>query len=109
MVISVDSYYRAWQDIDSRGMAFVDWESLKSLNLELLNAHLLDLLAGREVLVPEYDMRTSMPMSEDHWVKTQLPAGGLIIMEGIHCLNPELTSRVSRSEKFQIMISPLSG
>lgn len=109
IVISVDSYYKGWPDIDSRGMKFVDWESLHSLHLELLNEHLVDLLAGKEVLVPEYDMKTSMPMSTDHWVKTKLPAGGLIIMEGIHCLNPELTSRIPRSEKFQIMISPLSS
>lgn len=54
-------------------------------------------------------MRTSMPMSEDHWIKTRLPAGGLIIMEGIHCLNPKLTSRVKKSDKFHIMISPLAG
>jgi uridine kinase len=109
VVISVDSYYKAWQEIDSRGMQFVDWESLQSLRLSLLNEHLVDLLAGKEVLVPEYDMRTSMPMSQDHWIKTKLPEGGLIIMEGIHCLNPELTARIPRNEKFHIMISPLSS
>lgn len=109
IVVSVDSYYKAWQEIDDRGMAFVDWESLHALNLELLNSQLLELLEGKEVSIPEYDMKTSMPMSEDHWVKTTLPEGGLIIMEGIHCLNPELTPRIPRSEKFQIMISPLSA
>jgi len=109
IVISVDSYYKAWQEIDERGMQFVDWESLRSLNLELLNEHLIDLLAGREVFIPEYDMRTSMPMSKDHWTKMRLPEGGIIIMEGIHCLNPDLTPRVDREDKFQIMISPLSA
>ena len=109
IVISVDSYYKGWPDIDSRGMKYVDWESIDSLNLELLNAHLLALLAGEEVLVPEYDMRTSMPMPENHWTATRVPPGGLIIMEGIHCLNPALTPRVKKEDKFQIMISPLSG
>lgn len=109
VVISVDSYYRPWQDIDSRGAPYVDWESLDSLNLELLNAQLLELLEGKEVLVPEYDMKTSTPMSQDHWIKTRVPPGALIIMEGIHCLNPALTARVPRSEKFLIMISPLCG
>ena len=107
IVISVDSYYKAWQDIDNRGMQYVDWESLDALNLELLNDQLLELLDGKEVLVPEYDMKTSMPLPRDHWSKTKLPEGGLIIMEGIHCLNPELTRKVSRREKYQIMISPL--
>ncbi len=109
IVISVDSYYKGWPDIDARGMQYVDWESLDSLNLTLLNEHLISLLAGEEVLVPEYDMKTSMPMEKEHWVKTQLPKGGLIIMEGIHCLNPNLTPRVPKADKLQIMISPLSA
>jgi uridine kinase len=108
VVLSVDSYYKAWQDIDERGMSYVDWESLRSLNLDLLNEHLIALLNGEEVLVPEYDMRTSMPMSRDHWTRTKLESGGLIIMEGIHCLNPELTPKVDSREKFRIMISPIS-
>jgi uridine kinase len=107
IVISVDSYYKAWQDIDERGMQHVDWESLNALNLDLLNDQLLELFDGKEVMVPEYDMKTSMPMSEDKWTKTQLPPGGLIIMEGIHCLNPELTPKIPRAEKYNIMISPL--
>ena len=109
VVVSVDSYYRHWQEIDPRGMQHVDWESLQSLNLDLLNEHLLALLAGNEVLVPEYDMKTSAPMSREHWQPMRLPPGGVVIMEGIHCLNPALTPRVPAADKFQIMISPLSG
>lgn len=107
-VISVDSYYKAWQDIDPRGAKHVDWEALDSLNLEQLNSQLLDLMQGKEVHVPEYDMRTSMPTDKSTWTPTKLRApGGLVIMEGIHCLNPELTSKVERAAKFCICISPL--
>ena len=109
IVISVDNYYKAWQDIDPRGAQFVDWESLDALNRELLNEHLLELLGGNEVLVPEYDMKSSTPFGKEHWVLTRLPPGGVIIIEGIHCLNPELTPRVPRIDKFQIMISPISA
>lgn len=109
VVISVDSYYKAWQEIDERGMQFVDWEALGALNLDLLNDHLVQLLNGEEVDIPEYDMVTSMPKEKEHWVRTKLPAGGLIIMEGIHCLNPLLTPKVPRNDKFQIMISPLAA
>ena len=109
IVISVDSYYKAWQDIDPRGMQHVDWEDLAALNLDLLNENLVDLLDGKEVLVPEYDMVTSMPKGREHWINTRLPTGGLIIMEGIHCLNPKLTPRVAKEDKFQIMISPLAA
>lgn len=56
-------------------MSYVDWESLKSLNVDLLNQHLSDLLEGKEVMVPEYDMKTSMPLPVEHWVPTKLPQG----------------------------------
>ena len=47
-VVSVDSYYKGWADIDARGAKHVDWEALGSLDLELLNAQLLALLNGDE-------------------------------------------------------------
>jgi len=106
-VVSVDAYYRAWQDIDPRGAKHVDWEALESLNLPLLNEQLLSLLSGEEVRVPEYDMKTSRPADEATWTPTRLRPGGLIIMEGIHCLNPELTARVDRKHKMCIAITPL--
>lgn len=108
LVISVDSYYKAWHEINSNGMKYVDWESLDSLNLDLLNDHLFQLLSGNAVDIPEYDMTTSTPMSKEHWIKTKLPEDGLIIIEGIHGLNPLLTSKIDKSDKFHIMISPLS-
>lgn len=109
LVISVDGYYKSWKDIDERGMQYVDWESLNSLNLTLLNENLVDLLNNKEVLIPEYNMTTSEPMPKEHWTKVKLPEGGMIIIEGIHGLNPDLTPLVPKKEKFQIMISPLSG
>eukprot|EP00930_Biecheleria_cincta_P076688 TRINITY_DN638_c0_g1_i2.p1 TRINITY_DN638_c0_g1~~TRINITY_DN638_c0_g1_i2.p1 ORF type:complete len:585 (-),score=128.59 TRINITY_DN638_c0_g1_i2:74-1828(-) len=108
-VLSVDNFYKAWQDITSEGMHKVDWESLDSLNLAQLNEVLLQLLAGKEALIPEYDMKTSTPMDKSHWTKMQLDqrGKGLIIMEGIHCLNPALTSSVPKDQKFQIAIAPI--
>jgi len=108
-VLSVDNFYKAWQDITSEGMHKVDWESLDSLNLAQLNEVLLQLLAGKEALIPEYDMKTSTPLDKSHWKKMQLDQGGkgLIIMEGIHCLNPALTSSVAKDQKFQIAIAPI--
>jgi len=108
-VLSVDSFYKAWQDITSEGMHKVDWESLKSLNLEQLNDVLLSLLAGKEALVPDYDMKVSMPTDKSTWTKVQLDTSGrgMIIMEGIHCLNPALTPAVPKDQKFQIAIAPI--
>merc|ERR1712151_277797 len=109
MGLSVDNFYKAWQDINSEGPHKVDWESLASLNLDQLNQVLLTLLAGKEALIPEYDMKTSMPADKAHWKPMQLSSSGrgMIIMEGIHCLNPALTASVPREQKFNIAIAPI--
>merc|ERR1719316_550411 len=82
---------------------------MDSLNLTQLNEVLLTLLSGKEALIPEYDMKVSMPADRAHWSKMQLTAGGkgVIIMEGIHCLNPALTAAVPRGQKFHIAIAPI--
>merc|ERR1712032_41782 len=81
----------------------------ESLNLQQLNRHLLALLSGEEVLIPEYDMKTSMPMEKKHWQPMELNSSGkgVIIMEGIHCLNPRLTIDVPGPQKFHIAIAPI--
>jgi len=108
-VLSVDSFYKAWQDITSKGPRAVDWEALESLNLAQLNEVLLALMAGKEAVIPEYDMKTSMPADKSHWSKVTLDANGrgMVIMEGIHCLNPALTPAVPKEQKFQIAIAPI--
>lgn len=109
LVVSVDCFYKAWQEITSEGPQKVDWESLDSLNLQQLNEVLVTLMAGKEALVPEYDMKISMPADRSHWKSMQLATSGrgIIIMEGIHCLNPALTPAVSKEQKFQVAIAPI--
>lgn len=109
VVISVDNFYKAWQEITPEGPQKVDWEALDSLNLGQLNEALLTLMSGEEATIPEYDMKTSMPCDPAHWGKMRLSetGKGIIIMEGIHCLNPALTSAVPKAEKFHIAIAPI--
>merc|ERR1719440_275795 len=55
-------------------------------------------------------MKTSMPMDKNHWTPMQLDprtGKGIIIMEGIHCLNPALTSAIPKEQKFNIAIAPI--
>merc|ERR1712151_731053 len=68
-------------------------------------------MAGKEAIIPEYDMATSMPVDRKHWTPMKLCSSGkgVIIMEGIHCLNPALTSAVPRAQKFNIAIAPIPG
>jgi len=109
VVLSVDSFYKGWPDITSEGASKVDWEALVSLNLVQLNDVLVALMEGKEALIPEYDMKTSMPMDKSHWSPMKLDEGGrgMIIMEGIHCLNPALTAAVPKEQKYNIAIAPI--
>merc|ERR1719450_1630794 len=53
-------------------------------------------------------MKTSMPADRSRWTKMQLsPGKSVVIMEGIHCLNPALTPAVPKDQKFQIAIAPI--
>lgn len=109
-VLSADNFYKAWKDITSEGPQKVNWEALDSLNLEQLNDVLLTLMAGKEAVIPEYDMKVSMPADKSLWTTAQLDNAngrGMIIMEGIHCLNPALTPAVPKAQKFQIAIAPI--
>jgi len=108
VVISVDSYYKHHKDLVPMPNGQIDWEDINALNLDQLNDSILTLLDGKEALIPEYDMKTSTPVPESQWEKVTLPRGGCIIMEGIHCLNPDLTAKVDASMKLRIAISPLS-
>merc|ERR1719213_295340 len=52
-------------------------------------------------------MKVSMPADKSHWSTAQIcPSRGVILMEGIHCLNPALTAAVPKEQKFQIAIAP---
>jgi len=108
-VLSVDNFYKGWPEIvgPSGSPSKVDWEALESLNLGQLNDVLLTLFAGKDAEIPEYDMKTSMPADKSNWTKMKLKQGGIVIMEGIHCLNPALTASVPKEQKFQITIAPI--
>lgn len=105
--ISLDDYYldRDLVPLNDRGEK--DFETLHALNLPLLAEHLRALLAGRAQKTARYDFRTGMSDKTGGHV-VQLTEQKLLILEGIHGLNPELMSGVVPSENiFRIFIQPL--
>eukprot|EP01107_Rhizomastix_libera_P002198 TRINITY_DN13901_c0_g1_i1.p1 TRINITY_DN13901_c0_g1~~TRINITY_DN13901_c0_g1_i1.p1 ORF type:complete len:573 (-),score=155.78 TRINITY_DN13901_c0_g1_i1:54-1742(-) len=106
VVLSVDNYYKAKKDIplDSEGKP--DLESPNSLRIDRLNQDLISLIEGKETDTPLYDFPTSAPKTATKKIK--LPKDGVIVMEGIHCLNDIMTPLVPRDKKFKIFIAPLS-
>jgi uridine kinase len=104
--VSLDDYFvpREQTPLDSEGR--YDFESLKAIDVELLNEHLLGLVAGQEVLVPRFDFHTGRRREEG--VPLRLPDRAVIILEGIHGLNDALTPSVPKHEKYKIYVSALT-
>lgn len=106
VVISTDDYF-VGDELNPRDeQGNLDYEHIESMDLPRLNRDLLDLLAGREVHLRTFDFRTKT--GHDRAETTRLGPQDVIIMEGIHCLNPQLTAEVPQHFKFQIYVSALT-
>ena len=104
--ISLDDYFvdRDKTPLDEYGKP--DFESLYALDLDLFNKHLNDLLQGKEVEVPKFNFRTGT--REEKGEKLSIPKKGIILIEGIHGLNDQLTSTIPAENKFKVYISALT-
>lgn len=106
IMVSTDNYFvgdeRNPRDEDGN----LDYEHIEAMDIERLNADLLALLAGKAVHLPVFNFKTKS--SSDEPLATQLPPNGVLLMEGIHCLNPRLTAAVAPSFKFRIFVSALT-
>lgn len=85
----------------------VDYDAIESMDAELVNAHINALLAGETVNTPVYNMKTGY--RDGPGTPFQLPGGGLLVIEGIHALNPDFLRSVPPSRVFKVYISPLSS
>lgn len=106
IVISLDSYYRGRNNIPIDAHGEKDFESIEALDLKLLHENLKDLVKGETVEIPEYDFIVGERKKEGKVLK--MPPNGLIVVEGIHGLNEELTSVIPRENKFKIYVSCLT-
>ena len=83
-----------------------DFEGLGAVDLKLFNQQMEDLLAGREVDMPEFDFVNGTKVFGKRI--TRLGEGQILVIEGIHSLNDVLTENIPREDKFKIYISPLT-
>ena len=104
--ISLDDYFvdREKTPLDDKGD--YDYESIHALNLPLLNAHLSALFRGEEVELPRYDFPTGRSVSSGR--RLRLGEGEVLVIEGIHALNPELTAQIPEQLKFRVYASALT-
>ena len=105
-VISLDNYFvdRAHTPRDENGD--YDYESLYALDLEQFNKDLKALINGEEVKMPTYNFHTGE--REYRGDTLQLKENNILLMEGIHGLNPELTKEIPEEMKYRVYVSALT-
>ena len=101
--ISLDDYFvdREHTPKDEKGE--YDYESLYALNIPLLNKQLNDLFEGKEVELPKYNFQTGR--SEKSGKKLKMRENDVLVVEGIHALNPELTAHVPAEQVYRVYAS----
>ena len=104
-IVSVDDYFfpHCRTPRDEHGQ--LDFESIKAVDIALLNRHLEVLIRQHKVKMPSFNFIKGTRESGDTMF---LPDNGVLLVEGIHCLNEELTYRIPRPVKFKIYISALT-
>ena len=104
--ISLDNYFvnRERTPLDDKGE--YDYESLYALDLEFFNQQLAALLRGEEVELPRFNFSTGKREFKGDYLR--IDNNKVIILEGIHALNPELTPHIPAENKYKIYVSALT-
>ena len=104
--ISLDDYFVNRTDTPKDENGNYDYESLYALDLDFFNQHLQALLRGEEVELPRFNFTTGIREMSGNRLKVE--DNMILILEGIHALNPELTPHIPNESKFKIYVSALT-
>lgn len=106
LTVATDDYFveptRTPRDADGA----LDYEHIEAVDLKLFNRHLLKLVQGKEIEPPRFNFQKHE--MEDTGRKLRIEDDQMLIIEGIHGLNPRLTHRVPARNKFKIYVSALT-
>lgn len=104
--ISLDDYFvdRELSPRDENGD--YDFESIHALNLKLINEQFNALFNGEEVELPRYDFPTGKSVKSGN--KLKMEDNNVLVVEGIHALNPELTAQIPEELKYRVYVSALT-
>ena len=104
--ISLDDYFidRDKTPLDANGE--YDYESIHALNIDLINEQFNALFKGEEIELPRYNFQAGK--SEKSGKRLKLAPNDIVVVEGIHALNPELTAQIPEQQKFRVYVSALT-
>jgi uridine kinase len=106
VAISVDDYFVDRDKTPLKKDGQPDFEALEAIDIEQFNMDLIALLEGETIQLPKFNFVTGMREKSGDWVRVDREHP--IIVEGIHALNPKLTSGIPEKNKFKIYISALT-
>ena len=104
--ISLDDYFVDREHTPKDDKGEYDYESIYALNLKLINDQFNTLFRGEEIELPKYNFQTGR--SEKSGQKLRMQPNNVLVVEGIHALNPELTAQISEAQKFRVYVSALT-
>jgi len=105
--ISVDDFFLEREETPRDKNGDYDFESLEAIDLKLFNETLNRLLTGEEVELPTFNFQTGK--KEWKGKKISMQENSILVIEGIHCLNPKLTASISEDTKYKIFVSALTS
>jgi uridine kinase len=105
LIISADDYFLPHSKTPKDEFGRMDFESIHAVDIELLNHDLRALMRGDTVTMPEFNFVTGR---RNKGKTLCLPRHGIVLLEGIHCLNRNLTYRIPERDKFKIYVSALT-
>jgi len=103
LTISLDDYFRSRHDLKEE---IENYEEPEALDLELFERQVQALIQGEEVEIPRYNFITGS--REPKGQKSKLPRDGVILVEGLHALNPRLARHIPEEQKFKIYVSAIT-
>ena len=105
--ISLDDYFLNREDTPKDEHGEYDFESLYALDLPYFNKDLKKLLSGKEIDLPTFNFETGQRVFKGK--KLKLRENSILVIEGIHALNPELTEFIDDKYKYRVYVSVLTS
>ena len=104
--ISLDDYFVDREKTPKDASGEYDYESIYALDLDLINEQFNALFRGEEVELPKYDFQSGKSKKSDN--KLKMNDNNVLVVEGIHALNPELTAHIPQEQIFRVYASALT-
>ena len=104
--LSLDDYFVDRDKTPRMPNGDYDFEALEALDIAKLNDDLMAMSQGKEVVLPRYDFITGKSMPSDHSIK--MNNNSILIVEGIHALNPKLTEQIPEEWKYRVYVSAMT-